>query len=355
MVVKVRRVPAWAGATLFCLAVVLSMCGAQVSYGQNQNTYETPQQTNEKIQQLAALVRVRPKDTPIGAGDLLHVDVFDVPDFSRDLRVSATGDISFPLIPGRIPVAGLTPYQLQSKLDQLLLENGLVTHPQASVFVKEQLSEPVNVVGAVAHPTVYQVTRPTTLLEVLAAAGGISDNAGSVVIITRPTQPGQARTEPASMRDSGAENEKKITIRLQDLLESGDTVYNIPVYGGDTVTVPKAGIVYILGYGIAQQGGYVLQSYGEQMTILKAVAFAHGLTNFAKPNSTVILRMNPATGRRDEIHVRLKDIEQHKREDMPLKPDDILFVPDSAGKRALTRGAQSAIGIGTGLAIYRVP
>ena len=89
------------------------------------------------------------------------------------------GDISYPLIPGKIAAAWTDPFQLESKVEQLLLANGLVSHPQVSVFVKEQNSQPVTIVGAVGHPMVYQVMRPTTLLEVLTAAGGISDNAAT--------------------------------------------------------------------------------------------------------------------------------------------------------------------------------
>jgi len=349
----VRRALAWAEAKLFWLAVVVAFLGVQASFGQS--NYQTPQQANDKIQQLAALASAHPKDTPVGSGDLLKVDVFDVPELSREVRVTDTGDISLPLIPGRIHVAGLTPYKLQLKLEQLLIENGLVSHPQVSVYVKEQYSQPVNVVGAVAHPTVYQVVRPTTLLEVLAAAGGISANAGSVVIVTRPIHNDAPHEKPASATSNPDPDVQRITIRLQDLLESGNPVYNIPVYGGDTVTVPQAGIVYVLGAGIAQPGGYVLQGHGEQVTVLRAVALAHGLTGFAKANSAVIMRNNPLTGHREAIHVRLKDIEKHKSEDIPLKSNDILYIPDSAGKKVLARGAQAAIGIGTSVAIYRVP
>ena len=110
---------------------------------------ETQQQTNEKIQELAALERSKPHDVPVGTGDLLHIEVFDVPELSRDVRVGDAGDISYPLIPAKITAAGLTPFQLEEKMEQLLIENGLVTHPQVSVFVKEQNSQPVSVVGAV--------------------------------------------------------------------------------------------------------------------------------------------------------------------------------------------------------------
>src|SRR5271170_1693334 len=329
-----------------CLLAVLVLGNWQAAHGQAKD--ETPQQTNEKIQQLATLARAHPMDTPIGSGDLLHIDVFDVPELSREVRVSDTGDISYPLIPGKISVAGQTPFQLESKLEQLLVENGLVSHPQVSVFVKEQTSQPVTIVGAVKTPMVYQVIRPTTLLEVLSAAGGISDDAGSVIIVTRPPGPGTARTEPARATSDPSSDQQKITIRLQDLLESGDSVYNIQVYGGDTVSVPRAGIVYVLGLGVSQPGGYVLQGHGEQITALKAVALAHGLSAFAKANSAVIMRTNAATGQKDEIPVPLKQIENRKVADIEMKSNDILYVPDSTGKRVFARGGEAMLGIGSG-------
>ncbi len=365
MLVTVREVSGWLGAKFFWLAALLLAFGVPAS--PDQAKYETSQQTNAKIQQLAALSATHPADMPVGPGDLLHIDVFDVPDLSRDVRVSDTGDISYPLIPGKIQAAGLTAFQLETKLEQLLMENGLVTHPQVSVFVKEQNSQPVTVVGAVQHTMVYQVFRPTTLLEVLSAAGGISDDAGSVVIVTRPLPASAPKMVPASAtttaskagttaaESSPGQDEEKITIRLQDLLESGNSVYNIPIYGGDTITVPHAGIVYVMGGGVLSPGGYVLQSHGEQVTVLKAIALAHGLNSFAKANSAVIMRTDPNTGKKQTIPVHLKAIEKRKASDIPLESNDILYVPDSKGKKALAIGAQSAVGIGTGIAIYRIP
>ncbi len=351
MAFTVRGVTDWPKVKYVLWLPLLIFLGAQASYGQQK--LETPHQTNEKIRQLADLASARPVDTPIGTGDLLHVDVFDIPELSREVRVSDTGDVSYPLIPGRIQAAGLTSFQLEQKLEKLLLENGLVSHPQVSVFVKEQNSQPISVVGAVNHTLVYQVIRPTTLLEVLTAAGGISDDAGSEVIVTRPSHLGEPRLEPAGTAAIPAKDQQIITIRLQDLLESGDPAYNIPVYGGDVVSVPRAGIVYVMGAGVSQQGGYVMQSHGEQITVLKAIAMAHGLTGFAKSDDAVIMRTNPVTGKRDEIPVHIKQIEHHRTDDVALQSNDILFVPDSFGKKALARGAESALGIGTQVAVYR--
>jgi polysaccharide export outer membrane protein len=364
----VRRVAGWPLAKRISFLSVLVLCAVPALYGQQKT--ETPQQTNEKIQELAAQERVKPHDVPVGTGDLLHIEVFDVPELSRDVRVGDAGDISYPLIPSKVTAAGLTPFQLEQKMEQLLIENGLVTHPQVSVFVKEQNSQPVSVVGAVVKPMVYQVIRPTTLLEILAGAGGITDDAGSFVIVTRsPTAPA-ARSAAAvigassngnvsasagmpSANDPLGETPQIITIRLQNLLESGDSAYNILVYGGDVVSVPRAGIVYVTGAGVAQPGGYVLQSHGEQITVLKAVALAHGLTGFAKADSAVIMRANPATGQRDVIPVRIKQIENQKTQDVAMKSNDVLYIPDSKGLKILARSAEAAISIGSSVAIYR--
>jgi polysaccharide export outer membrane protein len=364
----VRRVVGWPPAKLISFLPVFVLCAVPALYGQQK--VETPQQTNEKIQELAAQERTKVRDVPVGTGDLLHIEVFDVPELSRDVRVGDAGDISYPLIPAKITAAGLTPFQLEEKMEQLLIENGLVTHPQVSVFVKEQNSQPVSVVGAVVKPMVYQVIRPTTLLEILAGAGGITDDAGSFVIITRsPTAPAarnaaavigasasgrvSASAGAASADDPLGQTPQIVTIRLQSLLESGDSSFNVLIYGGDVVSVPRAGIVYVTGAGIAQPGGYVLQSHGEQITVLKVVALAHGLTGFAKADNAVIMRSNSITGQKDVIPVRIKQIENQKTQDVAMKSNDILYVPDSKGLKVLARGAEAAISIGSSVAIYR--
>src|SRR5271163_2124376 len=351
MIFTVRGSSDWQWAKPFLLLTVLVFGTWQAAYGQA--TEQTQQQTNDKIEQLASLARSHPVDSPIGTGDLLHIDVFDVPELSRDVRVGDAGDISYPLIPGKIPAAGLTPFGLEAKIEELLVENGLVSHPQVSVFVKEQNSQPVSIVGAVQRTMVYQVIRPTTLLEVLSAAGGISDDAGSVVVITRTAHTAPPKSEGISVSNDSDKDQQIITIRLQDLLESGNAAYNVQVYGGDVVSIPRAGIVYVLGLGVVQPGGYVLQSHGEQVSVLKAIALAHGTTVFAKGDSAVIMRMNPATGNRDQIPVHISAIEKHKADDVLMNSNDILYVPDSKGLKVLAKGAEAAVGIGAGLAVYR--
>src|SRR5262249_8337033 len=124
----------------------------------------------------------------------LSVQVFDVQELSRELRVSQTGTIGIPLIPVRLHVAGLTELQAEHKIEEVLEANGLVSHPEVSVTVREKKSKPITVVGAVAHPMVYSADRQVTLVEVLAEAGGILGDASDHVIITRP--------QPVSASDS---------------------------------------------------------------------------------------------------------------------------------------------------------
>ena len=325
---------------------------AQPGFGQEDLV--TTQEANERILQLGTVFRAQAGDYVIGSGDLLGIDVFDVPDLSREVRVSQSGHISLPLLPVRIRAAGLTVFQLEEKLAELLQVNGLVSHPDVTVFVKEHRSQPIMVVGAVRSPLVYQAIRQTTLLEVLSAAGGLANDAGSVVIVTRPRSSAGSSEESPSEQNEGEDpiDGETITISLKDLLESGNPKYNIALLGGDTVSVPRAGIVYVIG-AVVRPGGFALRSDSEEMTILKVLALAGGTTSTAKPRKTVIIRRDPVTEKELEIEVDLKKIMAREAEDVRMLANDILFVPDSTGKKAIFRAAEVAIQLATGIVIFR--
>ena len=339
----VRARPIW--------LILFLLCGTQPSLGQGKA--QTPQQTNARIKQLAQASRAPMGEIPIGAGDVLHIGVFDVPDLSGDIRVGESGLISLPLVPQRIPVAGCTPFQVGQRIEKLLQVNGLVMHPQVSVMVKEQNSNPISVVGAVSHPVVFQEVRPTNLLEVLAAAGGISDDAGNKIIITRETGPAVTCGETDPVGDPPVETHR-IKIGVSELLQTGDPALNVPVYGGDVITVPRAGIIYVAG-AVMQPGGYTLNDPGENFNAMKIIALAHGLQGTAKANDAVILRKDPATGKTKQISVKLGKIMDRKVPDVRLYANDILYVPDSAAKRILGKAGAAALLIGTDLTIYRIP
>ena len=146
-------------------------------------------------------------------------------------------------------------------------------------------------------------------------------------------------------RTISAKDQQIITIRLQDLLESGNAVFNVPVYGGDVVSVPRAGIVYVLGLGVAQPGGYVLQSHGEQVTVLKARRSGAWIDRFREGRFRRDHAHESCHREKDQIPVRIKAIENHKTEDVALKSNDILYVPDSRGAKVLARGGEAMLGL----------
>ncbi|MCH8948294.1 MAG: polysaccharide biosynthesis/export family protein [Acidobacteria bacterium] len=318
-----------------------------------QQPFATPEETNERIRQLASVFQAKAGNYLIGSGDLLRIDVFDVPELSREVRVSESGHISLPLIPVKVRAGGLTAFQLEEKLAELLQVNGLVSHPQVTIFVKEHRSQPITVIGAVNRPTTLQAIRHTTLLEALSEAGGLADEAGSVVIVTRPANLNTPSEASSAKNENGSPTgAQTITIGLKQLLASGDPQYNIPIFGGDVISVPRAGIVYVVG-AVQRSGGFALKSDSEEMTALKAVALAQGLKGTAKPGQAAIIRKDPDTGRELEIDVNLKKIMARKARDVRLYPNDILFVPDSMGKKVLRRAGEAAIAITTGVIIWR--
>lgn len=295
-------------------------------------------QANQKLARLAQSAAVEQTgEYTLGPGDMIKIDVFDIPELSEKIRIDPGGYITMPLIPHRILAAALTPYQLGTKLADLLRSKGLVSHPQVTVSVVQRMSQPITVIGAVERPMIYQAQRPTTLLEVLSAAGGLTDTAADYVTVSRMTK-------------SGATDARRVSLR--DLIDQGDPKANIYLQGNDVVSVPKAGVVYVVG-AVARPGGFVIQNDTGQMTALKALALAGGTKPDAKTKDALIIRKAGPGGKRQEVRVDLKKILSQKAEDVQLQPNDILFVPNSAGKKALAKAADAALSITTGLAIVR--
>jgi len=121
----------------------------------------------------------------IDADDVLDIYVVDVPEFSRNYRVGPDGNITIPLLSSPIMAEGLTLNQLSAVISDKLRSAGLVTHPHVVVSVKSSQAHAVAVTGAVQNPQIIPIFAPTTLLDVLSQAGGLSADAGSTAVITR--------------------------------------------------------------------------------------------------------------------------------------------------------------------------
>ena len=342
---------------------------------------ETTQDYNQRIAQLA-----RENKTPdansahndyrIGPEDLLEISVLEAPDLNRTVRVSDDGTISLALL-GSIQTAGLTTRELQSDLQERL-RNTYMKDPQVSVFVQEMRSHPVSVFGAVEKPGVYQIRSAKTLIEVLSMAQGLAIDAGETVIVMRhpgdtadpalasllsPTFPlttdrssGTADSSrgPSGLATTESSGTESITINLKDLLDSSNPHSNVLVYPGDLVKVARAGIVYVVGQ-VRKPGGFLLKT-NENVSVLQAIALAEGLTPNAKGKETRIFLAGASREAPKELDINLDKIMAGKAPAPFLKPDDVLFIPNSAGKETLhvieqsTAGIVGALG---GAAIYR--
>ncbi len=289
---------------------------------------------------------LRTEETLIYPNDLVFIQVFDVEQMTREYRVSDTGTLAFPLLPEPVRASGLTPQQLAEVISRKCIEAGVLSHPQISVTVRESRIHAVAIAGAVRSPQIYPVFGRTTLLDVISQAGGVTDDAGSSVTITRGEV---SRRLSASEAGSAAEAGKSpptppaVTVDLRQLLETGDPSSNIDVYAGDRVTVQRAGVVYVLG-AVNNAGGFLLTSARGDVTVLKAVALANSLRTTAKGKKALILRPNSlAPGGRETIPVNLSAMLQGRVPDRPLRSNDILFVPDNTALKALHKSADVAV------------
>ncbi len=287
--------------------------------------------------------------------DVLEIVVFDVPQISRQYRVSPNGVIALPLLPDPIVAAGRTPLGLSEEIAGGLRRSGMVSHPKVTVEVKESRMHSVAVTGAVNRPQIYQVFGRTTLLDVISQAEGLAPEAGNTAVITRGNRSLQ-RVQPEA-REEGTEPAEPdlqcVTVDLRRLMETGDPALNLEIYPGDRVTVQRAGIVYVVG-AVNRPGGFPLRDDREEMTVLKAVALAQDVKPTAVRKKAVIIRKNSLLPKgQEEIPVDLKLVLAGRAPDPPMQPNDILFVPDSPGKKALTRIGEAAIQTTTGIIIWR--
>ncbi len=281
----------------------------------------------------------------LGAEDMITVRVFaadDIPD--KPAQIDNDGTVTLPMI-GRVHAAGLTVEQFQANL--VLAYKKYFKDPQVTVQVNEFHSQPVSVAGNVNTPGVVQLRGNRNLMEVISQAGGLRPDAGDTVMITRNLSEGAIPVAGAFTDPTGKFSVAHIDLRA--VMNGKDPAGNIVMKPHDVVTVPRARMIYVLG-NVTKPGGFVL-SDDESMSITKAIALAGGWDKTAALSAARVLRASGGA-EREQIPANVKKIMKNEAPDLQLRPDDILYIPNSTGKTAGALALASAIGIGTGIAIW---
>ena len=310
----------------------------------SQNESGKPSSSNSAVQSLTG-------EYIIGPDDVLKVSVFDVPEISGEFRVSNDGTVTLPVLAKPLTATGLTLSQLSESVTRELKVAGLVSDPHVSTSIDTSRLHAVAITGAVKKPQIYPVFTQTTLVDVLSQAEGLADDASGSAVVTRGTIGMQVAERKAAL--SGGAPEQSVTVDVKRVLESGDPKLNVDIYPGDRITVPHAGIVYVVG-AVNKPGGFTMRPSAHGLTVLQALALAENPIGTAKRNQTVIIRNDPqAPGGRKQIPVELKKVLAGKKPDPVLEAEDILFVPDSAGKHALHRGIDAIVATSAAVTVYR--
>lgn len=281
-----------------------------------------------------------PADYVLGPNDKLTLVVEQFPDeFSVDrvFRIDGSGDITLPIV-GRVHAGGLTSAQFEEELKARF--SPILKEPNIVVDVTEYASQSVSVLGAVNTPGIKETDGRKTLLEVLALAGGLRPDAGTVAKITRTAGQGAIPLPGATVSPTGL---SVATVHLKNAMTGSPE--NIVMLPGDTVFIPKADVVYAVG-SVTTPGGFPIGE-NETLSALQVVALAQGLTRTAAANRAEILRLNPGTATRTQIPIDLKHLLAGKGSDVSLQAEDILFVPNSNPKSVAFRTVDAIVNAAT--------
>jgi polysaccharide export outer membrane protein len=258
-----------------------------------------------------SLQEVKPlpiSDYKIGPKDLLEIKVFELPELNQTVRVSEDGSISLSLL-GKVEVSGLTAQDLELKL-AAILDQKFTKAAHVSVFIKEY--QKVAVLGAVGRPGNYELVGPTTLLQVISQAGGLTAQTTNEIFIYRRDNNGKQST---------------IMIPLEELISRGNQNYNIALLPNDVVNIPIDQMLTVYVWGEVKNPGAIQFRQSKKITLLQAIAQAGAPTEWASKSRIIIKRKDRKTGKEMKIRVNLNSIISGQTSDVILEEGDVVIVP----------------------------
>jgi protein involved in polysaccharide export with SLBB domain len=304
------------------------------------------------------------KDYLISPGDVVEIKVEDAPELSHHYRVTAAGYIEMPVL-GRLLARQKTTYALARQITDVLREQEYLKTPTVVATVTQYNSRTFFVQGAVQRPGLYQVEGNPSLITLISLAGGLADNHGSTAMILRPKNTRELVPDPetAAAVSSKIEKQGKVhpqqtgpgsaadydLIRLNlSALYKGQFDQNQRLESGDIINIPRADVFFVAGE-VKAPGSFALK---EGTTLSQAISLAQGMTFKAKASRGLIFREDPATGKRQEIKVDISAVMKGRGEDMPVRANDVIIVPNSKGK---TVGGAILMTLGANVVRFPIP
>lgn len=251
----------------------------------------------------------------IEPGDLLSVSVYDTPEYTDALRVDPQGNVTLPLC-GKVRVTGLTPVEAATLFATTLKSDQILNDPQVNVDVEQYAGHFVTVLGEVANPGRVTIIAPMKLSEILAQVGGLTAMAGTRIKIRHGD-------------DESAPEEDAPYSRVESNRQTG----SILVRPGDTVVIPKAGVIYVLG-AVFRPGGYLMQEDGK-LNVAEALALGGGTVLQARTSGLRVIRRNP-DGTVSDFSLSYDGIVVGTQKPLELQAQDIVYVPISKVKAMLS-------------------
>ncbi len=274
-------------------------------------------------------------DLPVGTGDLLEISVFEVEELSKiRVRVPGRGVISLPLV-GQIEAAGHTTAELEDEI-RSRLQKKFMHEPQVSVFLQEQNSQRISVIGAVRKGGVFSLTRPLRLADALALAEGLTDEADRQVYVVRrapasavaaAARSGAVAGTTATAAATGGDRTVEVMAPIDvSELADGREDLNIELRAGDVVNVPRAGSVYV-GGSVERPGSFLLRG---KTTAQQAIFAAGGVKDVADWGDIRLYRKDAA----GKVEVTVFDLNEfEKGAPAPeLQRNDVLVIGKHGGK-----------------------
>ena len=264
----------------------------------------------------------------ISAGDELHISILDMPEMEQYPRVTDAGDVPVQGV-GSVRVANMSPAEAAAAIHDRLVSAHYLNHPQVTVVVDQYATQAVTLIGEVRTPGAYPIATPRPILDVIALGGGLDEVADRSILVER-------HGDQNSLIHYTVSNDARQAIEEQVLVNPGDTV-----------VVPKAGIVYVLG-DVNRPGGYTMSNNESKMSLLEVLSMAGGAAKTAKLGHTRLIRKVDHS----EMQLSLGDIQKGKQPDFAMAPGDILYVPFSYGKNLFITSSAGITGAAGAAAIY---